>query len=224
MVVSLVQTTRFGQFWLLSTTFSLAASLTLLVARQLYVSSTRLVFVCIAGTALARSHLSRSVEAGVLSLPVLADYAHLMAVSAWLGTVSVVAFIVFPKRNHAELGNTASVLFARFLSAAALAALVVLLVAGGFNGVRLIETPAELVATRLGKLLVLKLALVSAALALAASNRFLVLPRLSTFLQRQDSAAMVGAIQGLRRVLQLESVVLGAALVTAALLVASPAP
>jgi copper resistance protein D len=223
--VALVQSTRYGQAWLVSSTFALAASMAILSGRGLSRNSTCFALGCIAGMALARSVVSRSVEAGMLSLPVLADFAHLLAVSCWVGMVFVAAFIVLPNRNYAEaIGLTSSLAFARWLSAAALTAFVVLMLAGTLNSIRLIDAPVELAATRFGNLLLLKLALVCTAVAMAAHNRGLVLPRLTTLLRQQDYGHMERVIRTFRRILQLESVVLISALIAAAGLVASPAP
>jgi copper resistance protein D len=223
--VSMVETTRSGQVWLANAALALAASVILLVRHELRRGSALLVLVCVAGTALARSNLSRSVEAGVLSVPVLADCVHLLAVSSWLGIVFVAAFVVLREREDVNASwQSTSMRFIQSLSSGAAVALIALMITGAINGIRLIDTPFALVSTRFGKLLLLKLALVSAAVAMAAYSRFVVKPRLAAHHRQQSLAAMATEMRKFRRVLRLESVALGAALVAAALLVASPAP
>ncbi|GAB7547731.1 copper resistance D family protein [Cupriavidus sp. 8B] len=184
-----------------------------------------ILWLALAGFALTRSHSGHPVDAGAFSLPVWADWVHLLAVSAWVGIVWVAAFMVAPKMAEASQSdhqNGAS--FIQSLSDTATYALVAIFVTGAYNGWRGVGSPGNLLDTSYGQLLVLKLGFVIVAAALGGHNRFFEMPRLLESLQNPSSTSSARYIQRFATVLHVESWVLAGVLVAAAVLVASPLP
>jgi putative copper resistance protein D len=226
-VRSMLEETDYGRAW------AIGAALLLLVSLIAFAKpsekSIRLhgvLGVALAGFALTRSNAGHPVDAGVLSIPVWADWIHLLAISTWVGTVWVAAFVVAPhiaKAPASEYPNGAS--FIQSLSDAATVALVALFTTGAYNAWRGVGTPGALVDSEYGKLLVLKLVFVLTAVALGGHNRFFEMPHLLDTLR--NSSAGSTAIRPLKRfasVLHVESWVLVGALIVAAVLVSSPLP
>lgn len=225
-VRSMLAETEFGHAW------GIGAALMLCVAIISFLPWTGKAFgyqltlwLALAGFALSRSHAGHPVDAGAFSLPVWADWVHLLAISAWVGIVWVAAFMVAPKMTEASQSdhqNGAS--FIQSLSDTATYALVALFVTGAYNGWRGVGAPGNLLDSPYGQLLVLKLGLVMAAAALGGHNRFFEMPRLLASLQNQSSLSPARYIKRFTTVLYVESWVLAGVLVVAAVLVASPLP
>jgi len=179
----------------------------------------------LAGFALTRSHSGHPVDAGAFSLPVWADWIHLLAVSVWVGIVFVAAFMVAPKMNEAAQSdhrNSAS--FIQSLSDTATYALITLFVTGAYNGWQGVGSPGNLLDSAYGQLLALKVSLVVAAAVLGGHNRYFEMPSLLTSLKSRSSVSLGRNIKRFTTVLYVESWVLAGVLVAAAVLVASPLP
>ncbi|ORC49049.1 copper resistance protein CopD [Burkholderia sp. A27] len=183
------------------------------------------IWLALAGVALARSNGGHPVDAGAFSLPVWADWIHLLAISAWVGLVLVTTYIVAPRFFNApgsERVNSAA--YIQSLSDAATLALVVLFITGAYNGWRGVRSPEGLLESGYGQMLMLKLALVFVAAALGGHNRFFEMPTLLASLKNVSSALPVKPLKRFAAVLHVESVVLAGVLVVAAVLVSSPLP
>lgn len=149
-----------------------------------------------------------AVEPNSTWLSQLADWLHLAAGSLWAGGLVVLASCVWPLAP--ELRRAAFLRFSRL----ATVLVGVLVLAGTYLGILRLPELADLWGTAYGRTLLVKLALVSVALAWGATHHFVVRPRLERG----------GAPAGLRRSLLGESTVAVAVLLVAAVLVNSPPP
>lgn len=138
----------------------------------------------------------------------LADYLHLSAASLWAGGLVTLAFAVWPLAP--ELRRSAFLGFSRL--ATVLVGLLV--VAGTYLSIQRLPAVHDLWSASYGRVLLVKLAVVSVALTWGAAHHFLVRPRL----ERGD------APRGLRRSLIGEMSVALGVLLAAAILVNSAPP
>lgn len=221
----MVVETGFGHAWLVGAAFTLCIiALSFLRSG----SDTRfplLMWIALAGAALARSNGGHPVDSGLFSLPVWVDWLHLLAISAWVGLVLVTTYVVMPpliRVPGSERRNGAS--FVHSLSDASTYALIVLFSTGAYNGWRGVNTPSNLLESTYGQIFLLKLALVLVAAALGGHNRFFEMPKLVSALKSPSAAAPSRPLRRFATVLQLESLVLAGVLMVAAVLVSSPLP
>jgi putative copper resistance protein D len=119
------------------------------------------------------------IEEGWISVAhVGADAAHLLAASAWLGGLVPLGFILLDDsiRNGEPIFDLDRILL-RFSGMGYVA--VAMLIASGFvNSCLMVGSVTSLLKTLYGQILLVKLALFAAMLALAAANRFWLVPRL----------------------------------------------
>lgn len=108
----------------------------------------------------------------LVPLAMVADVAHLVAVSVWLGGLALLTAAVLPRRMAGEL----SAVVPRF-SRVAFAAVVTILVTGTFQGWRQVRSTAALTETTYGRLLIIKVVLFGVLVGLAALSRRLVQAR-----------------------------------------------
>ncbi len=109
-----------------------------------------------------------------------ADALHLLAVGIWLGGLAPLALLL--RAASSEAGADArpfAVLAARSFSQLALVALLMLVATGLWNSWNQVANFANLVGTRYGRLLLLKLGLLAPILALAGINRRRLIPQLA---------------------------------------------
>jgi putative copper resistance protein D len=175
-----VHSTQFGHVWLVRVCgvgmVALAAWITLrtanaglrrtALAATLLLAALHLALLALAGHAGAAGGLRRVAEVGV-------DAVHLLAAGAWLGSLPALV---------AALASTASrdtvVRITRRYSQVGCVAVTAVVASGIVNAGFRSVGPMELVTTDYGRLLLIKLAFVAGMLALAATNRFAVTPRL----------------------------------------------
>jgi copper transport protein len=148
-------------------------------------------------------------DAGSSSLSELADWLHLSAAALWVGGLVQLAFVIWPLEP--ELRRRAFLRFSRL----ATVLIVVLLGAGTYLSILRLTHLADLWTQGYGQVLLVKLGLVSLALAWGAAHHFLVRPKL-------ERGAPLFA--GLPRSLMGESAVGMAILLAAAVLVDSKPP
>ncbi|GAB3627622.1 copper resistance D domain-containing protein [Pandoraea terrae] len=222
---SMLVETAFGHAWLVGASLMLFVAILSLIQPGKSIRFSVLFWLALAGVALARSNGGHPVDAGLFSLPVWADWVHLLAVSAWVGLVLVTTYLVVPRFLGAPSGeHVNSAEFVRSLSDAATFALIALFLTGAYNGWRGLNTPGNLLESAYGQILLLKLALVSVAAALGAHNRFFEMPRLLSSLRYASSESPMRPLKRFSAVLHVESLVLAGVLVSAAVLVSSPLP
>ena len=108
-----------------------------------------------------------------------ADAAHLLAAGAWLGGLLALGYLLATERQSSspEHSAEASVALSRFSGLGALA-VAVLIASGLLNTWFVLGSWAALASTAYGGLLLVKIGLFAAMLALAAMNRFVLVPRL----------------------------------------------
>lgn len=225
-VVSMLRATEFGYAWAASSLFLLiVVALAFLPWDSQSRSLHGALWIALLAAALARSHGGHPVDAGAFSQPVWIDWAHLLAISAWVGLVYAAAFIVMPRLiGQPAADRTNGAKYVQALSNAATYALAVLVVTGTYNGWRSVDQPANLLGTTYGRLLLLKLAFVFSAAALGGHNRFFEMPSLLAALKQPSAVDTVRTGRRFIWVLRIEAVVLTAAILVAAVLVASPLP
>ncbi|KVV16660.1 copper resistance protein CopD [Burkholderia cepacia] len=217
--------TGFGHAWLAGAVFMLVVVLLSFVRRARDSRFPFAIWAALAGVALARSNGGHPVDAGLFSVPVWIDWLHLLAISAWVGLVLVTAFGVMPRLTGLpESERTTGASFVQSLSDASTYALIVLFATGAYNGWRGVDTPANLLASTYGQILLLKLALVLIAAALGGHNRFFGMPKLLAALKDPAAAMPAGPLRQFGAVLRVEAVVLGGVLMVAAVLVSSALP
>jgi copper transport protein len=150
-----------------------------------------------------------AVDAGSSWLSQLADWLHLAAASLWVGGLIQLAFVIWPLEPELRRRS-----FLRF-SKLATVLIVVLLAAGTYLSVLRLPHVSDLWSAGYGRVLLVKLGLVSLALLWGAAHHFLVRPRL-------ERGGPLFA--GLPRSLAGESAVGMAILLAAAVLVDSKPP
>lgn len=123
-----------------------------------------------------------------------ADGAHLLAAGAWFGGLLALAYVLILARWPPSPEHTASAVMAltRFANMGYVA-VAVLVASGLVNTWLLVGSPAGLMGTAYGQLLLVKISLFAGMLALAMANRFWLVPRLVSQAKRGDAAT------GLRR-------------------------
>jgi putative copper resistance protein D len=123
-----------------------------------------------------------------------ADGAHLLAAGAWFGGLLALAYVLILARRLPSPEHTASAVtaLARFANMGYVA-VAVLVASGLVNTWLLVGSPAGLMGTAYGQLLLVKISLFTGMLALAMANRFWLVPRLVSQAKRGDAAT------GLRR-------------------------
>jgi putative copper resistance protein D len=131
-------------------------------------------------------------EAGFMHLT--ADVLHLIAATAWPGGLVSLALLLATARRHdgLEWASAAKEITERF-STLGIVSVGVIFATGVVNTWMLVGSMQALIATDYGRLLVLKITLFAAMLAIAAVNRFVVTPRLD--LRPEDSARLVALRQ-----------------------------
>ncbi|MDR5751345.1 MULTISPECIES: CopD family protein [unclassified Caballeronia] len=225
-VRSMVIKTQFGHIWAIGTGLIFCAvAVSFIRARRLDIPAQPLMWLVIAGVALAKSNAGHPVDAGILSLPVWADWVHLLAISSWVGMVLVATFIVSPGISLArptELSGAAT--FIQAMSDAATVALVALFLTGAYNGWRGVSAPENIFGSWYGLVLVFKLALVLVAAALGGHNRFFEMPALLASLRGTSSDNQARHLKRFSTVLHVESWVLIGVIAVATVLVSSPLP
>lgn len=138
-----------------------------------------------------------------------ADVLHLIAAAAWVGMLLPLALVLAAAGRDAASLDIARAATVRF-STLGIASVTTLLVTGSVNTWYLVGSIPALADTDYGHLLLSKVALFLAMVAIAAINRLLLTPRL---VQDDSVAATRGALRQLRRNSVIE-VAVGAAIIT----------
>lgn len=170
--------------------------------------------VALAAPAFTGHTRAASPEALVVGLDVL----HLVAAAVWLGGLVAVALALGDLAARDDLG---AVVLARF-STWASGVLVVLAVSGTVVGWRVAGSWGALLDTGYGALLLVKVGLVLVAVAVAAWNRFVLLPRLRAVSRRRERRDAAGLL--VRTVVAEAGVLVAVLLVTGFLVDRSPEP
>lgn len=137
-----------------------------------------------------------------------ADFLHLVAAAAWVGTLLPLALLLVAAGGDAASVAVARLAVGRF-SNWGIVSVATLLVTGSINTWYLAGSVAALTRTEYGHLLLIKIALFLIMVAVAAVNRLVLTPRL---VNDASAAATAAALRQLRRNTVIE-VILGAAII-----------
>jgi len=195
-LLTVLRETSFGQVWVAR--LALGGVLLALTMRR---SSEHWTIVLLAGLLLASLALvghTQTSDGALWVGHISADGAHLLAAGAWLGGLLALGCVLMLARRFPSAGITAYAVAAlvRF-SGMGYAAVAVLIGSGLVNAWVLVGPPTRLLTTPYGQLLLVKVCLLAGMLALAAHNRFRLVPALQ---RSKDSCPPAQSLlQALRR-------------------------
>jgi copper resistance protein D len=193
--------TDFGQDWIIRAVFAAVLALLLLAARPAHPSyRSVLVAACVLGAALVGTlawagHAAATPE-GLGAIPMASDVLHLVAAAAWVGALLPLALLLGAAitRGHAPSLAIAREVVERF-SMLGIISVAARLVTGIFNTCVIVGSPAVLVDTDYGRLLLFKVVLFLAMLSLASINRLRLTPAVH---QTLDAGAATHALRRIR--------------------------
>jgi putative copper resistance protein D len=218
-VWSMLTTAHWGSAWMIG----LVALATSMLVCSLRAGPRRHALV-LAGLAVffySRSMVSHAASEGDVTLPMLADWLHLMSMAVWIGSVLAGATLM-ALPSAIEPGDGAQAArYVRCLSRYATVALAGIVLTGLVSGWHNLGSVSALRGNFYGDTLVCKLLLVAAAASLGAYNRFRVMPMLLVAL---DQATPAHAARRFTGVLRIEALLLTGVLAAAAVLSASSPP
>jgi putative copper export protein len=188
-----------------------AACLAVLAFRPL---NPRLSLTVLAAFALCRVANSHAAEQGLLTLPLLVEWLHLLLIALWVGGVAVAAWVVLSASTAGA--GAAPAAYLRKLSDAATLALAGIVATGIFNAWHGLGKLDNLAATPYGQALTVKLVLVALAVALGGYNKLRGFPAIV--------AGHGGARPVVALVLRIESLLLAGAVLAAAVLTGQAPP
>jgi putative copper export protein/mono/diheme cytochrome c family protein len=174
--------TEFGHVWLLRTLLLVMLALSLVAIRRAADDAARLrrmrVALLLAALYLATlawaGHAAATMQGALRASHLASDMAHALAAGAWLGALPALVYCLWSAQpNAAVLGIT------RRFSVLGVIGVSVLLVTGIVNACFLVGSFAALFGTPYGRVLIVKLAVFGAMLALAAVNRWHLTPQLA---------------------------------------------
>ena len=129
------------------------------------------------GVALTTSLTGHAADWGDLTVSVAIDWAHAVAASAWTGGLIALALVVF--RREPAWPPASLVVLAQSFSRLAGVCLLVVALTGSYNAWAQLGALSRLWTTAYGRVLILKLLIVAALAWLGATNRYVIVPRLS---------------------------------------------
>ncbi len=162
-----------------------------------------------------RASMGHAGENGFWTFPLAAEAVHLAAIGVWTGAVMVSGWFVLDDARVAALGAHASGRYLERMSQAAMLAVAAIAGTGIYSGWQRVGTAQHLFNTAYGATLLVKVAVVVAAVALGGYNKFVGLPA---------AARSPRGIRQVRAVLQVETFLLLAALAAAAVLTSQQPP
>lgn len=225
-VRSVIGATHYGLAWMIGAAALLVAGAVSAAPLPLQTGATAsaIRILAIAVLLYSRSMVSHAGAAGDFTWAIVVDWMHLFLVSLWVGEVLVAAVITLGRAPGSAPGNrTDCAAYIAALSRSAMLALAGIFVTGALGAWRVLERPEDLVSNPYGLTLVIKLVLVLCAAALGGINRFVLMPSLLHSLTRPGQGAR-NAGGRFARVLQIEALVLAAAMLAAAFLTSTPPP
>jgi len=179
-VVVVLQKTEFGHVFAVRALLALVLVASLVALRAKPSSAARtgvalLVAAAYLGMLAAAGHAAAANDGAVRIVHVGADALHLLAAGGWLGALLPLVHCLM----HAPSPEAAARVARRF-SVLGIVCVAALVASGIVNSLFLVGSFAALFGTPYGQLLVVKLALFAIMLAIAATNRFHLTPRLAT--------------------------------------------
>lgn len=211
-----VTDTHYGLAWRIGTGALAAAALLQSTRARWADAATLLLLACFMYT---RSMVSHSASEGDFSVPIVADWLHLVCVSAWVGPVLAAGLLVLPRAAAWQAGAGA---FVQALSGTATVALGGIVATGLFNAWHNLGGAGQALGSDYAGLLFLKIVLVLAAAALGGVNRMFVMPGLIA--AEPGTPVASRALGTFVRFLRIETGLLALVLLVAALLSSTSPP
>lgn len=165
--------------------------------------------------AITRASMGHAGEEGLWTLTVAAEAIHFSAIAVWTGAVFVSAWYALHTSVIGSMGVGTTDRYLDLMSRAAMAAVIAIVVTGLYSGWHRVGTTEHLAHTSYGITLLLKVGLVLVAIALGGYNKYFGLPKASR---------SIAGVSVAKTVLQVESFVLLAVLLAAAVLTAQQPP
>ncbi|GAA4011904.1 copper resistance D family protein [Actimicrobium antarcticum] len=165
--------------------------------------------------AITRASMGHAGENGILSVSLAAEVVHFFSIGLWTGAVIVSAYFVLTPQRVATLALAVTDRYLNVMSRGVMLAVILIIGTGLYNAWHRIGTVEQLTRSSYGLTLLVKIALVACAIGLGGYNKFFGLPAAGR------SARGVAVV---RRVLQIESVLLLGALAAAAILTSQQPP
>lgn len=169
-----------------------------------------------------RVSIGHASEKGLVSAAAGIEWAHLLMMALWIGSVFIAAWIVLPQLAGGETNQAGTKRYLVALSHWATVALAAILATGLYNTYRVLTTPEDLLSTEYGWILTTKIGLVIVAIAMGAWNRFVGFP--TVLASAAGPLADGGPLRPVIAVLRVESAVLFIVLGAAAILTSSAPP
>lgn len=223
-VHSMLSSTHYGLAWSVGTgALGLVLVLGLFAARHLRLRA----FGALAALAVfwyARSMVSHAASEGDISVPLVADWAHLALISLWIGEVFIAGVVTLGGARHmSDADRRDRAAYVAALSSSATFALTGILVTGLYGAWRNLGGIEALFGNAYGNALLAKLVFVGVAAMLGGFNRFVVMP---PWLAHESAgrAARDALPRRFRLALLVEAVILLVALALAAILASTSPP
>jgi copper resistance protein D len=145
--------------------------------------------------AAGKSAIGHAADAGAFSLAEAVQTVHLLATAVWGGVVIAGGVAVLPALDTST-ARASLIRVVASMSRAAMVAIAFVIATGGFNAWRGIGgSPSVLTMSTWGHALIVKLALVAAALAFGALNRWSALPRLQRSASTMDAHTVINIMR-----------------------------
>jgi putative copper resistance protein D len=153
-----------------------------------------LLLLATAGLCLTTSLSGHAADKGDFTVPVAADWLHVMAVSSWIGSLVPLRFLLpkiitlLDKKSHLKLEAEVVQRFSSF----AVRCVSILMLSGVYNAWLHVRTFSNLMTTPYGVTLLFKLAFVAPMLGLGALGRYYVRPALQTLVGEPVRDSLIG--------------------------------
>ena len=171
-------------------------------------------FIIVAFT-VTRASMGHAGEDGFWSVALAVESIHFFSIGLWTGAVFVSAYFILSPTRVASCSAAVTNRYLELMSRGALFAVIFIIGTGLYIAWHRVDTVAHLVNSSYGITLLVKITLVASAIGLGGYNKFFGLPA---------AARSAHGIDVVRRVLQLESVLLLGALTAAAVLTSQQPP
>ncbi len=214
--------TQFGKVWMLRTfLLCLLGAASAIHIKSPGKSTHSLALIAGTGLLLTASLSGHAADLGVTSWAVVADWFHLIAVSAWVGGLFFLGSLIKQRMTSSTSDRTSETVvpcIQRFSKIAGLS-VALLLITGGYQAWRQTGSLAALLETPYGRTLIVKLMLVLPLFGLGALNRYYFLPRLRQHIFSESLALSGKTVRHLFNSVRLElglalGVIAAAALLT----------
>ncbi len=190
--------TTFGRIWIAHSALTASIMALTLIPRFTSAPSAPLILTLLSGVLIASLAFVGHAQDGAGAsriVHIVADVLHLLAAGAWLGGIAgLLALLAVSARTASRDRNEAVIVACQSFAGLGTVAVATLVVSGALNTWLLAGTLRGLVTSFYGQLLMVKLALFGAMLALAALNRFKLVPALAASVASEGSSSAVSRL------------------------------